>query len=1104
MKKNEPEQSNHRHDLLKKLIDIMKITTLIFFISLIQVSANSYSQVTRLNLRFQDETLESVFEKVEANSEFSIFYKNELIKSSKVVNGNYRDALIFEILDSVLANENLTYTVQDKIIIIVAKEAGEVSAISAQQQRIISGVVRDNSGMPLPGVTVVVKGTTNGTITDANGSYSLGNVPSEASLVFSFVGMRMQEIALAGRSVINATLDEETFGIEEVVAIGYGTMRKSDLTGSVIRANIDKFRESPNVSLIQSLHGTVPGLNIGQVNTAGEEPTLSIRGITTISGNENPLIIVDGVIFRGSLIDINSKDVESVDVLKDASSTAIYGSQAANGVILITTKRGLSGKTRVSYSGNISFSEPTNILEPVNREYRLKRIYDADWTRSRLAPDYITPNPTWDIYQAFIDQRMVSGYNDGTDTDWYSLLTQNSHLQTHNVDLSGGKDGFSYYSSVGYTDQAGWLLKEGYKRYNARINIDNKVNDWLSIGLQSFLTTSDYSGVTPGPGSIYMDPLYRAFDDSGDPILLYDGQRLNPLLGHLVDDLNKRMNLFGLATARIDFPFVNGLSYKFLTSANYIHNKHYYFSKYANNYQGLGYKDHGLTNEWTMDNQLSYIRNFNDLHRINATLVYGRERRDFESTYSRSSVFDNMILGYNSLQSGDIVQQSINTSAWEENSLYSMLRVFYGFKDKYLVTGTMRRDGFSGFGENHKFGLFPSAAFGWVPTMETFFPANRWINYLKIRTSYGKNGNRTIGRYETQARVEQEISYVYGDGSSPVIGQWISKLANYDLKWETTTGLNIGADFRLLNNRLSGSFDYYNTITNDLLYNINLPVLTGFSSIAANIGEIKNHGSEINLTSVNLDRPNWNWQTTFSLSMNRNQVVSILGIDDDGDGKEDDLIASNIFIGHPLGVLYGFEKIGMYQLGDNIPNGFYPGTYILRDVNEDGKITPDADKKILGYSDPGSRISLQSSLNYKNWAFNIFINSVQGGKNYYYAFNGSNLSTWNGPLTKAFQNSSGYFDYWTPENPNAKHEQLGTRPNYEVFLPEQRNFVRLQDVSFSYKFKTNSDIDGKIFLSGKNLYTWTKWEGWDPETGIGLRSGRPVMKTYSLGIEVAF
>ncbi len=1087
--------------VLLKLILKMKLTVFILLLCFsVTYATDAVSQVAKVTINKDNATVLQVMDAIETQTDYLFVYNKSEVNESRAVSVNVKDISVAEVLNLMFRETGVIYAMEGNNIMLMAGPA----PVMTEQQKSVSGKVTDATGQPLPGVTVVVKGTTTGTITDASGMYTLGNLPENATLIFSFVGMRTQEVVVGNQAAINITMEEETVGIEEVVAIGYGTMRKSDLTGSVTRANIEKFRESPNVSLAQSLQGTVPGLNIGQVNTAGEEPSLSIRGITTISGTDNPLIIVDGVIFRGSLIDLNSKDVESVDVLKDASSTAIYGSQAANGVILITTKRGQTGKSKVSYSGNISFSEPTNILQPVNREYRLKRIYDADWARSRLAPDFITPNPNWDIYQAFIDQPMVSGYNDGTDTDWYSLLTQNSHMQNHNIDLSGGKDGFSYYSSVGYTDQAGWLLKEGYKRYNARINIDNKVNDWLSIGLQSFITTSDYSGVTPGTGSIYMDPLYRAFDDNGEPILLYDGQRLNPLLGHLVDDLNKRMNLFGLATARVDFPFVKGLSYKFLSSANYIHNKHYYFSEYASNYQGLGYKEHGISNEWTMDNQLSYVRQFYGKHRINATFVYGRERRYFESTNSRSSIFDNMILGYNSLQSGDIIQQAVTTSAWEENSLYSMARVFYGFKDKYLITGTIRRDGFSGFGENHKFGLFPSAAFGWVPTEESFFPESRWLNYLKIRTSYGTNGNRTVGRYETQARVDQEISYVYGDGNSPVIGQWISKLPNYDLKWETTTGLNLGADFRLLQDRLVGSFDYYSTVTNDMLYNIQIPELTGFSSIASNIGEIRNHGAEITLTSVNINNRDWNWQTTLNFSMNRNKVVTILGIDDDEDGREDNLIASNIFIGEPLGVLYGFERIGMYQIGDNIPNGFYPGTYILKDVNEDGKITPDADKKILGYTDPGSRLSFQSSLNYKNWALNVFINSIQGGKNYYYAFNGSNLSTWNGPLTKAFQNSSGYFDYWTPENPNAKHEQLGTRPNYEVFLPEQRNFVRLQDVSLSYKFKTNFDLDGKIFLSGKNLYTWTKWEGWDPETGIGLRSGRPVMKTYSVGIEVTF
>jgi len=1069
------------------------------------LAGNSYSQNARLSLGLQQVTVDQVLSEIEQKSEFYFLYNHKLIDVERKVNTYADKQLIKDILDGLFANTNVDYVVIDRQIVLSPSEylAGTKAKL---QPLIITGTVTDENGEPLPGVSILIKGTTGGTVTNLEGVYTIEVNDRTTTLVFSYVGYITQEITVGDQTVINVTMAVDFLGLDEVVVIGYGTARKSDLTGAVTRANIEAFREQPNVSILQSLQGTIPGLNVGQVDRSGENPSLSIRGRTTISGEQRPLIVIDGVIFRGDLIDLNSTDIESIDILKDASSTAIYGSQATNGVILVTTKSGFRGKPRISYSNQTTLSQPTKILEPLNMEGRLKRIYDADWRRSRLGPDYLTPNPDWDYSIGFDYSEITDGYAKGVNTDWLDLLTQNSRMQNHSIDLTGGTEKMSYYTSFGFTDQKGWIINDDYQRYTLRINLDNKITDWATIGIQSFMTISDYSGYSPSVVDIYTDPLAAPYDENGELVLYPNGNRLNPMFRETIDDLDKRLNLFGNVYAQIKVPFIEGLSLKITYNNNYIHNKDYRFNKYGYNLNGTGYKNHLLGNDWTLDNLINYERFFGENHKVNATVVYGRESRQFEETLASSSLFTNMKLGYYSLQSGDVIQQTTTTGGWEENSLYSMGRLFYSYSNKYLITGTLRRDGFSGFGENNKFGVFPSIAIAWIPTLESFFPEVGWLNYLKLRFSYGTNGNRTVQRYGTLARVDQAYAYVYGDAGSPVLGQTISLLPNPDLQWETTTGSNYGIDYTFLNSRLFGNVDFYISRTNNLLYNINIPEMTGFSSINTNIGELKNHGLEMSLKTVNVRNQNWEWLTTLNFSFNRNEVVTILGRDDDGDGKEDDLIASNIFIGEPLGLLYGYEVTGMYQIGDSIPNGFYPGSYSLLDIDQDGNITPDKDRKILGYSDPAYSASIQNYLKYKKWTLNVLFITIQGGKNYYYEFAGPRHDyKWSSSVLGATtKDNTPAFDWWTPENPDAKYETLGTKQTLQGQVPQQRSFVRLQDISLAYKFDTKFGLAGKVFLSGKNLITWTKWEGVDPETGVGFQPGFPVMKSYTIGFNVEF
>ncbi len=1099
----------HHRRTLWKLIIMLKIYLFLLTCSMLTVLAKeSYAQKVKISLEASDTPLGAVINEIKQQTEFEFAYDSELeaIKFKKV-SIKASNENIEQVLNDVLMGTGVSYKIFDKIILLSKNEIATTSgSTSALQSIIITGTVND-SREPMPGVNVMIKGTTTGVVTDVDGKYSITVPSKDAILVFSFVGYKTHEFLVGDQKVIDIKLDEDTHAIEEVVVVGYGSMKKSDVTGSVVKADIESFRESPNVSIMQSLQGSIPGLNVGQVSQSGQNPDITIRGINTISGSTTPLIVVDGVIFRGNPIDLNPSDIESIDILKDASSTAIYGSEAANGVLMITTKsgKGYVGKPKITYSGSYSFQTPSHELVPLNREGYLKKMYDAFWEENRLAPDYIEPNPNWNVYSKFKSTESVEGYDDGTDMNWHDLLTDNGYIQSHSVSVLGGAEKINYFSSFGYTQQDGWLLNDDFERYNLRINLDSKITDWLTVGTQSFLSIMDYSGVSPSLGQIWWPPINKAYKN-GVPVLEPTALGLNPVLLIQQDDVNKKLNLFGNVYADIKIPFIEGLSYRINYSRNYRHDRRYNFNEYDNNFQGSGYKNYDLINDWTFDNILTYNRSFFQHHTVNISLVYGRENRSSESTDAYSTIFINKVLGYNALEAGNASAQTTKSGAWEENSLYSMARLVYNYKKKYLFTGTIRRDGFSGFGENKKFGIFPSVAVGWVPSEEGFIKDNLPVlEYLKLRASYGTNGNRTVSRYQSLSKITQRQSYIYGDGGSAELGQYISSMANQDLGWETTTGLNLGLDFSILKRRIYGNIEYYNNNTKDLLYEIKIPEITGFPSISTNIGKLHNNGLEFSLSTVNIKNKDWEWETTFNFSRNRNRVVSILGIDENGDGKEDDLVASNIFIDEPLGVLYNYEIAGMYQLGDAIPNGFYAGNYKIADLNGDSKFSPENDRKILGYTDPGYRFSIQSKLVYKNWTLHIFINSIQGGSDYYYA-NGSPKSSWGNDVAEKFASgNSPTWDYWMPENPNAKHERLGYISSFKTILPVQRNFIRLQDISLSYtvpdRITKKLRIQGlKLFVSGKNLYTWTKWEGWDPETGAGIEVGRPVMTNYTLGL----
>ncbi|MDR1883045.1 MAG: TonB-dependent receptor [Prevotella sp.] len=990
-------------------------------------------------------------------------------------------------------------------------------AVSVFAQKRVSGTVVDTGGEAIIGANVVEKGTTNGIITDADGKFAL-DVSANAILKVSFIGYVTQEITVENQSTLQIVLREDFQALEEVVVVGYGTARRKDLTGSVVRADLTVLQESPNVSLLSGLHGTVPGLNVGATTQAGSDPGISIRGRNSISAGTGPLIVLDGIIYRGNIVDINPNDIESVDILKDASAAAIYGSQASNGVMLITSKtvKAMS-KPIIEYNGSYTLQGLSNDkMIPMNREEFLQFIADGWLSESRTGEDMLTPNPEWNVAN-HLDASIINGYLNGTDTNWWELLTNDhSYIQQHNLSVRGRSELSSYFMSIGYTDQQNLVINDTYQRYNVRVNLDTKITDWLKLGTQSFFSLSDYPGVSPSLGSVIgIPPIAEVTDKETGEYLTYPFKStLNPLLEIQRDNVNKRYNLFGNFYADIDIPFIKGLNYRLNFSQNLILGKNFSFNPYGASLQGSGSKQNSSTYTWSADHIVTYKRAFGK-HGVNATFVYGAEKRQYESTNASGSYYANDALGYNYLQGAELEQQRVSSDAWQESSLYAMLRLAYTFNDRYNFTGTLRRDGFSGFGKANKFALFPSAAVSWNISEEDFLKDNvSWVDNLKLRLSYGASGNRTVGRYQTMARISSQDAYQYGDGGSIEKGVYISAMANDNLKWETTRTFNAGLDFSVLNGRLSGVAEYYRTQTYNLLYNIAIPNINmNISSIPVNIGKLANRGVELSLTGIPVQTKDFSWAVTFNYSLNRNKVLSILGLDNDGDGKEDDLVSSSIFIGHPYGVRYDFELIGMWQVADYnagiIPSGFTYGSYKVRDIDGDGVYSSANDRKILGYNDPSYRFSIQNNLTYKNLELKIFINSIQGGKDYYYGKPGGSLAN----PDNIRQSNIFKFDYWTPENPNARYRQPGfftSALDYGYSPYIQRSFIRLQNVMLSYRlpsaFLKKYRINNlKVYVSGENLFTITDWDGWDPETGTGLETGAyPLLKTYSVGINFDF
>ncbi|HWV64916.1 TonB-dependent receptor [Chitinophaga sp.] len=985
---------------------------------------------------------------------------------------------------------------------------------SFAQDKTIRGRVTTEAGDPIPGASVIIKGTNKGQTTKAGGEFSI-TVPGGAVLIFTSIGYANKEITVGDNTTINVQLLPATTDIGEVVVVGYGTQKKKDLTGAVASVNLESLRQAPNTNIGQYLQGTVPGLNVGISTVAGGTPPISIRGRVTLNGNQNVLMIFDGIQYTGSLSYINPDDIASIDVLKDASSTAVYGAQASNGVILITSRKGkINQKPRIAFSTSYTSQYPTiGNLKPYDREGYLNYLKEAFYDKAYLAPDYTTPNPDFKI-EDVADNSIRDGQGKllPNNYDWFGEGTNTGTIAETNLSISGGGDRVSYLLSGSLVDQKGFIINDKFKRKSIRANIETRPLTWWKVGLVSSAAFINQDGAEPSFGSLQrMTPLIVPYDATGKLIPFpMNTLEPNPFTTYDVDDYDRTSYYFANIYTDIDFPFLKGLNYRMNFGNNYRLSKHFFSSVYDAGQTGRAYKEFQDYYDYTFDNILTYSKTFGH-HDITATVLYGAVGRRSDSTFSEARGFPRLTLSYNNLSQG--TNQFAQSGAWEEHLAYQMARVNYKFRDKYLLTAIVRRDGFSGFAKNNKYGTFPVLALGWVMSEENFMKGITPLNYLKLRAGYGVTGNQT-SRYTSIARVTTSAAYVFGDGGTTAFGQQVSSLGNDNLKWERTRGMNVGIDFAAANSRLTGTLDYYRNNTYDLLYSVAIPGATGFSSITTNLGQIRNAGFETSLTYNVIDKKDFKWAATFNFSANNNKIITLTGVDANGDGKEDDLVSSSLFIGKSIQAIYDYKLDGIYQLGDTRIPGFPVGSVRIVDQNKDNDITQQNDRVFLGRKEPAYRMSLFQTFNWKAFTLSLFVNSVQGGKDGYLGNN--NPSFFREDNSIRVNNLRG-IDFWSPSNPNGKYPRniSGSRAKIEPNMYQDRSFVRLQDVSLSYdlasllkKFKAQSI---NLYVSGKNLYTWTKWEGWDPEAvdndgnPMGLIiGGRPVLRGFTVGLNIVY
>ncbi|MCF8302955.1 MAG: TonB-dependent receptor [Bacteroidales bacterium] len=999
--------------------------------------------------------------------------------------------------------------------------------VLAQQKTITGKVTQKENGSPLPGVTVYVKGTSNGTITDADGEYSLDVSPEAKVLRFQFVGMKTIDKQIGTKATINAVLESDQISLEEYVVVGYGAVKKSDLTGSVTSIKTEKLEKIPVNSMDQKLQGQSAGVRVTQTSAQpGGATSIRIRGGNSIMAGNEPLYVIDGVPVTGNtdliswtnspnqngLSTLNPNDIESIEVLKDASATSIYGARGANGVVLITTKSGKSGDDKITFSAYSGFQEKANSIDVMNAE-QYARLYDEAGINAN--PNYTPayPNPE----------------SLGAGTDWQNEIYRQAPMENYELSVSGGNESTKYALSGNYYDRKGIIHGSDFERYSFRANLEKDVSDKLKVGNHLTISQSNSETVssdTPGgffPGvvntSMIISPVLDIKDENGnytltDPVA--DAWLNNPVaVTRQVEALNHVKRLLGDVYA--EYSIIEGLKLKSSFGIDILSQTVDMYTP-RTIYEGSwndGQARYATNNNemYNFENTLNYNRQFNEEHSLNALLGFTYQERDNRAFIDVATGFPNDVLSYYGIENAENMPKIY--TGFNKSSLISYFsRANYSLKNKYLLTLTGRLDGSSKFGKNNRFGFFPSAAIAWRMSEEDFIKDLDIFSNLKLRASYGISGNERIPNFRYIRTIASILYYL---GESPASGFAPDQPGNNNLKWETTRQLDVGFDMGFINNRLTITTDYYYKKTFDLLYYADLPWSTGFNSYLKNIGELENEGFEFAVHSDNFVGE-FAWSTDMNISTNRNQVLDLNGKELFINNDQYKLKIGNWSVireGEEMGSFYGWEADGIWQSDEAeqaTAYGAQPGDFKYIDQNNDGKLNEE-DRKIIGHALPDFRWGLTNSFSYKNFSLDVFVQGVQG--NEILNANRFELESGNG-LTNA---SIDMLDRWTPENPSDKYPRANRNADYlhmsDRYL-EDGSYIRLKSISLSYDLPQNllksAKIKGaRIYITAKNLLTFTDYTGFDPEvshfgqdnTRVGYDFGAyPSVKSYILGLSI--
>lgn len=1007
----------------------------------------------------------------------------------------------------------------------------------------ITGTVVDESGEPLIGVNIQVKGTNKGTSTDFNGNFTLEDIDEQAVLVVSYIGYQTVDVSVSGKSNLTITLESDSQLLDEVVVVGYGTQKKSDLTGSVSSVAGKELTHLSTQRVDQALHGRAAGVMVRNTDASpGGNTIIRIRGMNSISGSNEALIVIDGLA-GGDLNSLNPQDIASIEVLKDASATSIYGSRGSNGVILITTKNGQKGKPHINYAYTVTAG---------NLARKIPLLNAAEYARNRNER-WLADDRTGVTRVPWFSEAQIDSFANFGGTDWQDELYNTAITQNHQIGVSGGSDNLNYFVSAGYLDQPGIMLNTEFKRYSIRAKVDAKITEWSSFGLNWNGAKMDRKGQvlatqvgSASRDALYFPPTVSVFDPSGNynlrtPDYVPNKNTINPVATAWGTDLINGTIMNNL-NAHLEFTPLEGLTLKIMGGAilsNHNNTTNYNLDTWIGRaYNGDGIIETSKNIYYQNSNILTYDKTLDGRHKDDHKFTVTLAQEQSQSSNSNSSIEGwEFVVPQTNIHNISGAKNLLVSSGNSKRVLISYLgRINYSFSDKYLLTASYRADGSSVFGDNNKWGYFPSVAVAWRASEESFIKRIKSVSNLKFRGSYGVTGSQALSPYATLASISSGRNYNYEGGKGESIGYIITGLGNPNLKWESTSQFNGGFDMGLFNNRVTFTADYYSKLTSNLLLSRRIPGYVGLTSIIDNVGSISNKGAEFSIGGDPLVG-NFKWNTNFNISFNRGKVVSLgqtkqLGYSSGGSGFSTNAQFMYLVPGQPYGQMYGWIFEGLWKTSEAEEAAVYgqmPGDPRYFDKNHDGRIDQ-SDTTVMGNSMPKYTFGWNNQVSYKSFDLSFIILGSVGHD----IFNVENVGLMgiNGEGT-----SKKLLNRWTPENQNtdvpaiikaSTRQDLNLPPSTLSFPSSSSNvnsrwledgsYARLKSVMLTYHFA--KDIINKlkfsnlsVYLSGSNLITLTKYSGYDPEASaytrndaqLGSEFGNyPQQRTFSLGLNLTF